>query len=161
MLFAINNREDLENLYELVSLQDQVKAVRLQDNLGKQNSHEHMKKAFEPVTKAIEDVSEDVTKTMMITSKENNQALENLNNKHLEILNDRGILATYLMTSLSKTTNPEKTSQFNLVKNSTSNRVNDLKKKQDNTNYFTWQFVNISWYKQGNWTKRRSFRKDN
>ena len=39
MLYAIKNREDLENLNELVSLQDQVKVVRLQDKLGKQNFH--------------------------------------------------------------------------------------------------------------------------
>ena len=127
MLFAINNREDLENLNELVSLQDQVKAVRLQDKLGKQNFHEDMKKVFEPVTETIKDVSEDVTKTMMISSKENNQALENLNNKLLEIMNDRGILATYLMSPLSKITNPELSSQFKLVKDSNSNKVNDLK----------------------------------
>ena len=95
MLFAIKNREDLKKLNELVSLQDQVKAVRLQDKLGKQNFHEDMKKIFEPVTKTIKDVSEDVTKTMMITSKENNQTLENLNNNLLEIMNDRGILANY------------------------------------------------------------------
>ena len=44
MLFAINNRDDLENLNELGSLQDQVKAVRLQDKLGKQNLHEDIKK---------------------------------------------------------------------------------------------------------------------
>ena len=94
MLFAINNGEDLENLNVLVSLQDQVKAVRLQNKLGKQNFHEDMKKVFELVTKRIKDVSEDVTKTMMITSKENIQALENLNNKLLETMNDRGILAT-------------------------------------------------------------------
>ena len=80
MLFAIKNREDLENLNELVSLQDQVKAVRLQDKLGKQNFHEDMKKVFESVTKLIKDVSQDVTKTMMVTATENNQALENLNN---------------------------------------------------------------------------------
>ena len=35
MLFAIKNREDLDKLEELASLQDQVKAVRLQDKLGK------------------------------------------------------------------------------------------------------------------------------
>ena len=34
MLYSIKDREDLENLNELVSLQDQVKTVRLQDNLG-------------------------------------------------------------------------------------------------------------------------------
>ena len=44
MLFPFKDREDLEKLNELVSLQDQVKAVRLQDKLGKQNFHEDMKK---------------------------------------------------------------------------------------------------------------------
>ena len=127
MLFAINNREDLENLNELVSLQDQVKAVRLQDKFCKQNFHEDMKKVFEPVTKTIKDVSEDVTKTIMITSKENNQALENLNNKFLAILNDRGILANYLMSPLSKITNLETSSQYKLVKGSYSIGDNDLK----------------------------------
>ena len=34
MLYSIKNIEDLEKLNELVSLQDQVKAVRLQDKLG-------------------------------------------------------------------------------------------------------------------------------
>ena len=33
MFYSIEDREDLENLNELVSLQDQVKAVRLQDKL--------------------------------------------------------------------------------------------------------------------------------
>ena len=125
MLFAIKDVNDLEKLNELASLQDQVKAVRLQNKLGKQNVHEDMKEIFEPVTKTNKDVSEDVTKTLMITSKENNLALENLNNKLLEIMNDRGKLATYLMSSSSKITNPENTSQFISVKDHNSNRVND------------------------------------
>ena len=41
-------------------------------------------------------------------------------------MNDRGILATYLMSPLSKITNPENTTQLKLVKDSSSNRVNDL-----------------------------------
>ena len=102
-----------------------MKAVRLQDKLGKQNFHEGMKKVFEPVTKTIKDVSEDVTKIMMMTSKENPLALENINNKLLEIMNDRGILASYLL-SLSKITNPENSTQFKSVKDHNSNRVNDL-----------------------------------
>ena len=57
----------------------------------------------------------------------NNHAIENLNNKLLEFTNDRGILVTYLMSPLSKITNSEKSGQFNLVKDSNSNRVNDLK----------------------------------
>ena len=104
-----------------------MKAVRLQDKLGKQNFHEDMRKVFAPLTKTIKDVSEDVTKTMMITSKENHQALENLKNKLLKILNDRGILATYFMSPLSKITNPENSSHIKLVKDSNSDRVNDLK----------------------------------
>ena len=42
-------------------------------------------------------------------------------------MNDRGILANYLMSPLSRITNPENSSQFKLVKDSSSNRVNDLK----------------------------------
>ena len=41
-------------------------------------------------------------------------------------MNDRGILATYLMSPLSRITNPENTTQFKLVKDHNSNRVNDL-----------------------------------
>ena len=127
MLYSIKDREGFQNLNELASLQDQVKTVRLQDKLGKQNFHEDMKKVFEPVTKSLEDTSQDITKTISETSPKNNQAIENLNNKLLEIMNDRGILATYLMSPLSKITNPENTSQFKLVKDHNSNRVNDLK----------------------------------
>ena len=86
-----------------------------------------MKKVFEPVTKSLEETSQDITKTISETSLNNNQAIEILNNKLLEIMNDRGILATYLMSPLSKITNPENTSQFKLVKDQKSNRVNDLK----------------------------------
>ena len=126
MLFPIKDREELNKLEELASLQDQVKVVRLQDKLGKQNFHEDMKKVFEPVTKSLESTSENLTKAITESSKENNLALENLSNKLLEVMNDRGILATYLMTPLSKITNPKNTTQFKLVKDANSNRVNDL-----------------------------------
>ena len=127
MLYSIKDREDLENLEELVSLQNQVKVVRLQDKLGKQNFHENIKKNFEPVTKSLENTSRNITKTITETSIKNHQAIENLNNTLLEIMIDRGILASYLMTPLSKITNPEKSSQLKLGKDSNSNRVNDLK----------------------------------
>ena len=127
MLYSIKDGEDLENLNELVSLQEQVKVVKLQDKLGKQNFHEDMKKVSEPVTKSLENTSENLTKAITETSIENNLAIENINNNLLEIMNDRGILATYLMSPLSKITNPENSTQFKLVKDSSSNRVNDLK----------------------------------
>ena len=126
MLFTINNIEDLQKLDEAVSLQNQVKVVTLQDKLGKQNFHEDVKEVFEPTTKSIENTSESLTKTITESSIKNNKAIENLKNKLQEIMNDRGILASYLMSPLSKITNPENTSQFRLEKDHNSNRVNDL-----------------------------------
>ena len=41
-------------------------------------------------------------------------------------MNDRGIIASYLLSPLTKITNPENTNQLKLVKGCTSNRVNDL-----------------------------------
>ena len=127
MLYSIKDREDLENLNELVSLQEQVKVVKLQDKLGEQNFHEDIKKVFEPVTKSLENTSEKLTNAITETSIKNNLAIENINNNLLEIMKDRGILATYLMSPLSRITNPDNTSQFKLVKDPSSNRVNDLK----------------------------------
>ena len=127
MLYSINDREDLENLIELALLQDKAEAVRLQVKLGKQNFHEDMKKVFEPVPKSLENTSQDITKTITETSIKNNQAIQLLNNKLLEIMNDRGILASCLMSPSSRITNPENTTQFKLAKDSNSNRVNDLK----------------------------------
>ena len=85
-----------------------------------------MKKVFEPVTKSLEKTSQDITKTITETSSNSNKAIENLNNKLLEKKNHRGILASYLMSPLSKITNPEKTSECKLVKDHNSNRVNHL-----------------------------------
>ena len=127
MLFPIKDREDLEKINELVSLQDQVEVVKLQDKLGKQNFHEDMKKVFEPVTKSLENTSQDIKKTVTEISIKNNQAIENVNNNFLEIINDRGLLASYLMIPLYKITNPGIATQFKLVKDFSSNRVNDLK----------------------------------
>ena len=56
MLFPIKDREDLENLNEAVSLQNQVKVVRLQDKLGKQNFHEDVTKVFEPLTDTLKKI---------------------------------------------------------------------------------------------------------
>ena len=110
MSFSIKSREDLENLNKLVSSNNQVEGLRLQYKLGKQNFHDNVKNVFEPVTDTIKNSSEDFTKTMMLTSKENNKALENSNNKLLQIMNERGILASFSLTPSSKISNPEITS---------------------------------------------------
>ena len=116
----------MEKLEKLASLQNQGKVVRLQDKHGKQKFHEDMKKVFEPVTKSLENTSEKLTKNITETSFINNKALENLKNKLLEIMMDGGILETYLLSLLSKITNPEKSSHYELVKYSSSKIVNDL-----------------------------------
>ena len=86
-----------------------------------------MKKVFEPVTKSLENTSGNITKTNTETSIKNNQTLENLNNKLLELMKDRSKLASYLTSLLSKITKQEISSQYKLVKDSNSNRVNVLK----------------------------------
>ena len=62
----------------------------------------------------------------MLTSKENNKTLEKLQDKFLEKMIDRGIIESYLLSPLSKTTNPESISQFKMVRDPQSNGVNDL-----------------------------------
>ena len=67
MLYSVKNREDLEKLEELATLQKQIKAVRLQNKLGKQNFYEDMKKLYEPLIDTIDtikDVSKNITKTI-------------------------------------------------------------------------------------------------
>ena len=123
MFYSIKDRDDLEKLEELASLQNQVKVVKLQNNHGKQNFHEIMKPVFELVTKSLENTSQDITKTITDTSIENFQAVRNINHKLLEIMNDRGIFieVSYLMFPLSKITNQESSTHFKLVKDPSSN----------------------------------------
>ena len=77
MLYPIGNVEYLQKLKELVLLEIQVKVVRLQDRLGKQNFDEDMEKVFEPMTNAFRNTYEDIAKTITETSYNNNQAIEN------------------------------------------------------------------------------------
>ena len=71
---------------------------------------------------------------MTASSKENNKPLANLNDKLLKLLNERCLIASYLLSPLFKVTNPEHTSQFKLVKAPRSNRVNDFD-QLNNTSY--------------------------
>ena len=126
MLFPIKNREDLEKLNEAVSLQNQVKVVRLQDKLGKQNFHEDMTKVFEPLTDTLKKTSENITKTITEISINNNKAIENLNEKILELMNDKGMIAPYLTTSLVEVFKKDNKSQFRLRKDPNSTKMNDF-----------------------------------
>ena len=126
MLFPIKNREDLEKLKELATLQNQVKAVKKQDKLGKQNFHENIKKIYEPLTDTIKDVSEKITKTLKENSNINNKAIENLNEKILELMDDSGLIAPYLAFSLVIVFKPENKSQFSLKKDHNSTKMNEF-----------------------------------
>ena len=81
---------------------------------------------FVPVSDTKQNTSENLTKTITEISINNNKALQKFNNKLLQIMKDRGLLATCLMSPLSRITKPENTSQFEIIKDSSSNRVNDL-----------------------------------
>ena len=79
MLYSIKNIEDLEKLEELASLHNQVKAVRLHDTLGEQNYYQNSENIFEPMTNAMRNASEYLTKTISETSIKNHQAISDLN----------------------------------------------------------------------------------
>ena len=125
-MFPIRNIEDWQNLSEAVSLQNQVKVVRLQDKLGKQNFYEDMTKVFEPLTDTLKKTSENITKTITENSINNNKAIENLNEKILELMTDKGLIAPYLTTSLVEVFKKDNKSQFRLRKDPNSTKINDF-----------------------------------
>ena len=94
--------------------------------MRKQNFQENIRNLYKPLTDTIKYNSQDITKTLTETSVENTEAIEIINNKIFEIMNDRGIIASYLLSASSKTINLESTTHFNFVEISNSIRVNDL-----------------------------------
>ena len=125
-MFPIRNVEDLQNLNEAVSLQNQVKVVRLQDKLGKQNFHDDMTKVFEPVTDTLKKTSENIRKTITESSINNNKAISDLHEKILELMNDKGMIAPYLTSSLVEIFKKDNKSQFRLRKDPDSTKLNDF-----------------------------------
>ena len=126
MLYSIKNEEDLEKLNEAISLQNQVKEVRLQNKLGEQNYHENINKFFKPMTDEIKNTSEKITKTLTENSINNNKAIENLNEKILELMKDQGLIAPFLTSSLVEVFRKDNKSQFRLRKDPDSTKLNDF-----------------------------------
>ena len=91
-----------------------MKAAGLQDKLDKQNFHEDIKKVFKPMSDAIKNTSENITKTITETSLINNKAIENLNETVSELIDDKGMIAPYLTSSLVNLFKLENKSQFRL-----------------------------------------------
>ena len=126
MIFPIKNVEDLQKLNEAISLQNQVHEVRLQDKLGEQNYHEDSKKLFKPMTDVIKNTSEKITKTLTENSINNNKAIEVLKEKNLELMNDKGLIAPTLASSLVNLFKPENKIHFRSKKDLISTKMNDF-----------------------------------
>ena len=116
MMYSIKNRDDLEEVEGMASLENQVEKLRLKDKLGKQNFHKDMKKLYEPITDTIKDTSRVITKTITETSIKNNKAISDLNEKVLELMNEKSLIAPYLASSLVNLFKPENKSQFRFKK---------------------------------------------
>ena len=126
MLYPINNREDLQNLNDAVLLQNQVQEVRLQNKLGDQNYHEDINKFFKPMTDELKNTSEKITRTLTENSINNNKAIENLNEKNLELMDEKGMIAPYLASSLVEVFKKDNKIQFRLRKDPNSTKLNDF-----------------------------------
>ena len=126
MLFAIKNRENCEKLEDQASLKNQVEEFRLQDKFGKQTFHENTKNLFEPVIDTHKNTSEKVTKTITETFFNNNKAIENLNEKLLKLMNDKGMIAPYLASSSVNIFKPENKSQIRLKKDLNPSKMSDF-----------------------------------
>ena len=81
-----------------------------------------MKKVNEPLTDTIEDVSETITRTSIKSTK----AVSDLNEKVLELMDEKGLIAPYLASSLVNLFKPEKRSHFRLKKDLNSPKMNDF-----------------------------------
>ena len=75
-----------------------------------------MKKVIELVAKLLENTSKILTKAITETSINNNKAIENSNKKFLGKMNDKGMIAPYLASSLVNVFKPESKSQFKLIR---------------------------------------------
>ena len=84
------------------------------------------KKIFEPLTDTNQKGSENLTKTITETYIKNNKAKENLNEKVLELMNDKGMIAPYLASSLVNLFRSENESQFRLLKDFNPTKMNDF-----------------------------------
>ena len=70
------------------------------------------KQLFEPMTDANKNKFQKITKTITETSSSNNKGMEKLNEKVLEVIQDRGMIASFVASSLINLFKPENKSQF-------------------------------------------------
>ena len=68
------------------------------------------------MTESNKHVSQDISSFITETSFKNNQAISDLNEKVLELMNDEGMIAPFLVSSLVNLLTPENKSQYKLIK---------------------------------------------
>ena len=78
------------------------------------------------MTDEIKNSSERITKTLTENYNNNNKTIDNLNEKILELMNEKGLIAPYLTTSLANVLSLENKSQFRLRKDPNSTKMNDF-----------------------------------
>ena len=78
------------------------------------------------MTDEIKNTPEKLARTLTENSINDNKAIENLNEKILELMNDRGMIAPYLASSVVNVFKPENKSQFILKKDLNSTKMNDF-----------------------------------
>ena len=78
------------------------------------------------MTDAIKNTSEAITKTLTENSNNNNKAIENLNEKISELMNDKGLIAPYLASPLFEVFKFDNKSQFRLRKDPDSTKLNNF-----------------------------------
>ena len=128
-LFTNKSREDLENSEEPASRKNQVEDLRLQDKIGNQNFHQNVKKLYEPPINTNKDASKNLTKTNTVTYINNKEALQNINQnvlELLELLKDKVIMAPYLAFPLVNVFKAENKTQFELISDQNSIEMNDF-----------------------------------
>ena len=85
-----------------------------------------MTKVFEPLSNTLKKTSENITKSITENSINNNKTIENLNEKILELMNDKGMIAPFLASSLVEVFKSDNKSQFRLRKDPDSTKMNDF-----------------------------------
>ena len=74
----------------------------------------------------MRNTSENVIKTLTENSINNNKTIENLNEKILQLMNEKGLIAPYLSSFLVNLFKPENKSQFRLRKDTNSTKMNSF-----------------------------------
>ena len=85
-----------------------------------------MKEVFEPLANTLKQTSENTSNTITETSIKNNKAILGLNEKVLELMDEKGLIAPYLASSLVNLFKPENKSQFRLRKDFNSTKMNNF-----------------------------------